>query len=523
MQTAADEQPIYETISTAYRSFLTLIIMTGSFIAILDTTVVDVVIPKMMGPLATDLYGIQWVITAYMTAAAVALLLTHNLSHVIGLKKLFITGIIVFTGASAMCGMAASLETMILFRAVQGVGEAFIMASAQTILFSIYPPDKKGLAMGIYAMGVSFAPSLGPTVGGWITEHMSWRWVFYINLPVGILNMVAAAFFIPVLVRHKVKLRFNFISYFFMGAFTLFLLILLSKGQQYGWFQSTTIGLMAFGAAIAFLAFLLSEILSEHKLIDPAIFKNRIYTLSLGFYFFILGLSIYQLFFLLPLYYENLKLLGTFDTGIHMLAFAIFIAIFSPLAGILSDRYGPQRVLTFSCILYLFTSWYLIPSLNYYTPSVRAAIITIPLGIGLGALFAPLSAMALGNLGDKTAQGVSLMHYLRFVGGSLGTAIATNTLEKNFAVHFEGIGISQNYQYVRHFTDQTAMALSRLFPVKLALAKAHVFTAKIQAVQALSFAFQDTFRNTFFFAVIGTLFFVGIVIVKRGETGKAKG
>jgi len=521
-KSAGAEKPIHETISTPFRSFLTVIIMTGSFIAILDTTVVDVVIPKMMGPLSTDLYGIQWVITSYMTAAAIALLLTHNLSHVIGLKRLFVTGIFIFTGASAMCGIAQSLETMILFRAVQGAGEAFIMASAQTMLFSIYPPDKKGLAMGIYAMGVSFAPSLGPTVGGWITEHMSWRWVFYINLPIGVINMAAAAFFLPVIVHDKIRLRFNFISYFFIGCFTLFTLILLSKGQQYGWFQSTKIGFMAFGAAIAFLSFLLSEMLSEHKLIDPEIFKNHIYTLSLGFYFFILGLSIYQLFYLLPLYYENLKLLGTFDTGIHMLAFAIFIAIFSPLAGILSDRFGPQRVLTFSCLLYLFTTWFLMPSLNYYTPSVRAAIITIPLGIGLGALFAPLSAMALGNLGDKTAQGVSLMHYLRFIGGSFGTAIATNVLEKKIAVHIEGIGFTQNLQYVRNFTENTALRLLRLFPPKIAAAKGHLFTAKIQGLHAMSFAFQDTFRNTFFFALIGTLFFVGIIIVKQRQTRHAE-
>lgn len=196
---AEAERPIYETISSGYRAFLTLIVMIGAFMAILDTTVVDVVVPKMMGPMATDLYGIQWVITAYMTSAAVGLLLTHSLGRVLGLKWLFLIGLLVFTSASALCGLAGSLPEMIGSRIVQGFGESFIMASAQTILFSIYPPNKKGLAMGIYAMGVSFAPSLGPTVGGWITEHMSWRWVFFINLPVGLMNFVAAFFFLPIL------------------------------------------------------------------------------------------------------------------------------------------------------------------------------------------------------------------------------------------------------------------------------------------------------------------------------------
>ncbi|MEJ2689792.1 MAG: DHA2 family efflux MFS transporter permease subunit, partial [Deltaproteobacteria bacterium] len=217
---AEEERPIYETISPGMRGFLTLIVMVGAFMAILDTTVVDVVVPKLMGPLSTDLYGVQWVITAYMTAAAIGLLLTHNLSHVLGLKRLFLIGLIIFTTASALCGQAGSLAEMIGSRIIQGFGESFIMASAQTILFAIYPPKKKGLAMGIYAMGVSFAPSLGPTVGGWVTDHLSWRWVFYINMPVGILNFVAGYFFLPVVVRHKQHLRFNFVSYFLIGSFT---------------------------------------------------------------------------------------------------------------------------------------------------------------------------------------------------------------------------------------------------------------------------------------------------------------
>lgn len=517
MQEQPPNQPIYRTISPGYRAFLTVIVMVGAFMAILDTTIVVVVIPKMIGPLSTDLYGIQWVVTAYMTAAAVALLLTNNLSHVIGLKNLFVIGLAVFVISSALCGMAGSLENMVASRILQGIGEAFIMASAQTILFSIYPPEKQGLAMGIYAMGVSFAPSLGPTVGGWITQHLSWRWVFYVNLPVGALNFVAALSFLPVLITHRVRLKFNFISYFFMGVFTFFLLILLSKGQQLGWFQSTTIGLLAFGAVMALMLFVLSEICASHRLIDSAIYKIRIYMLSMGFYFFVMGLCIYQFLYLLPLYYENLKQLGTFDTGLHMLAFAMFIAIFSPGAGILSDRFGPHRVLTVSCMIFLFTSWYLIPSLNYYTPSVRAAIITIPLGIGMGCFFAPISAMALGRLGDKTAQGVSLMHYLRFVGAALGTAVATNMLEKSQAIHFEGIGIMQNYDHVHRFLDSTILRFSALFTDHAAVGKAQLFFGRVQKLQALNFAFHDTFRNCFIFALIGSTFLILILVTERAK------
>jgi DHA2 family multidrug resistance protein len=230
-------------------------------------------------------------------------------------------------------------------------------------------------------------------------------------------------------------------------------------------------------------------------------------------------LCIYQFLYLLPLFYENVKQLGTFDTGLHMLAFAMFIAIFSPGAGILSDRFGPQRVLTVSCLIFLFTSWYLIPSLNYYTPSVRAAIVTIPLGIGMGCFFAPLSAMALGRLGDKTAQGVSLMHYLRFVGGALGTAVATNVLEKSQAIHIEGIAVMQNYEHVREFLDSITLRLSPLFADGAAIGKSHVFLNRVQGLQALSFAFHDTFRNCFVFALIGSTFLALILATEKMKKG----
>jgi DHA2 family multidrug resistance protein len=369
--------------------------------------------------------------------------------------------------------------------------------------------------MGFWGLGIVVAPILGPVLGGWLTDTYSWRWVFYINLPVGLMNFVAGFFFLPIVVRHRQRLSFNFVSYLFIGSFTASLLILLSKGQQLGWGQSTLIVILSFAAGIFLLLYLLSELLSENKLIDPAIFRIREYTLSMGFYFTTMGLSIYQLFYLLPLYYETLKMLPTFQTGLHMLAFAIFIAMVSPLAGILSDRFGPQKVLVVSATIYLFTSYFLIPSLNYYTPSIRAAVLTIPLGISLGAFFAPVSALALGKLGDKTAQGVSLMHYLRFLGGSLGTAIATNQLEKSQALHFENIALLQNPGYINLWLDQQAANLGRYFTPEIAAIKARILLGTAQGLQARSLAFQDTFRHGFIFAVIGIIFLSLLIIDGR--------
>jgi DHA2 family multidrug resistance protein len=173
-----EEKPLHESLSTAQRVFLTFSLMVGVFMAILDTTIVDIIVPKMMAPLSTDLYGVQWVITSYMTAAATAIMLVEWLETKVGLKKVFIAGLFLFTTFSFFAGNAQSLEWMITARVVQGFGESLIVVSAEAMLFSAYAPEKRGLAMGIYGLGVSFAPALGPTLGGWIAEHIDWRWVF---------------------------------------------------------------------------------------------------------------------------------------------------------------------------------------------------------------------------------------------------------------------------------------------------------------------------------------------------------
>ncbi|MEO0278488.1 MAG: DHA2 family efflux MFS transporter permease subunit, partial [candidate division WOR-3 bacterium] len=320
----------YYHVSTLERILITFMVMVGFFMAILDTTIVDVVLPKMMGPLSTDLYGIQWVITSYMTAAAVGLIFVVSLAPWIGYGKTFNIGLVTFTIASFFCASASSLPEMIFWRIIQGLGESFITASAQTILIAIYPPEKRGLAMGIFGLGVSFAPALGPTLGGFITEHFSWRWIFYINIPVGIINSIAAFLLLPKdLGKIMDKFLFNFRSYVFLSTATVSLLILLSKGQQLGWFQSDLIATLLFIAIISFLVYFVSEITSKRPLLDLSIYLIPEFGLTMGFHFFTLGFSMYQIFYLLPLYYENVKGLTTLQTGIHMLAFAAFIGTFS--------------------------------------------------------------------------------------------------------------------------------------------------------------------------------------------------
>ncbi|AAC07127.1 MFS transporter [Aquifex aeolicus] len=479
----------YEKISPSQRIFLTVSLMVGVFMAILDTTIVDIIVPRLTGPLSTDLYGVQWVITSYMTAAATGILLVEWLESRIGLKKVFLIGLFLFTTSSFFAGRANSLEWMITARTFQGFGESLIVVSAEAMLFSAYPPYKRGLAMGIYGLGVSFAPALGPTLGGWITELIEWRWVFYINIPIGIINFVSALFFLP---EHKPKhsVSLNFISYFFISVATVSLLIVLSKGQQHGWFSSDFIVKMSFLSLFSFLFFLLSEMLSRNKLVDPEIFKIKEFTIAFLVYCLLLGFSMYQVFYLLPLFYERLKGLPTFEAGLHILPLALAVGISSPIAGVISDKVSERLPLFIAVVLYLYASFFILPKFNYYTPSWESAFKLIILGIGMGFFFAPITNLALKKLGDKTTLGVSLMHYIRFVGGSFGTALATNDIQRYMWENFQRSTEIQNERILSEFLEK----ISWLFWIGEKKVKALFYQ-----VEQLH-AFSDSFMRTFFVA-----------------------
>ena len=479
---------LYERLSPFERAFLTISVMLGVFMAILDTTIVDIVVPKMMAPLSTALYGVQWVITSYMTAAATAILLVEWIESKVGLKKVYMFGLFLFTLSSFFCGQAKFLEWMILWRTFQGVGEALIVVSAEALLFSAYPPEKRGLAMGIYGLGVSFAPALGPTLGGYITEHIDWRWIFYINIPVGVLSLTLSYFFLQD-EKKPFPFRLNFVSYFFISVSTVSTLIVLSKGQQKGWYSSDFILYLTLIAIFSFLLFLLSELVSKNPLLDFSIFRIREFTVALLVYFLLLGFSMYQVFYLIPLYYEYLKGLTTFQAGIHILPLALAVGLSSPIAGLISDKKSAMLPLYIAVILYLFASLYLMPKFDYFTPAWSVSIKLTILGVGMGFFFAPITNLALKKLGDKTTLGVSLMHYARFVGGSFGTALATNDLNRFMWESFQRSSEIQNHWVVYSFIEE----------------KGQILFYQLQQLYALSNSFQKAFFIAGLWGLLGSL------------------
>ncbi len=490
------------------RALFTFIVMLGAFMAILDTTVVDVIVPKLTGPLSSDLYGVQWIITSYMVSAAIALLVTEYLIKRFGSKAIFILGVALFSAASFFCGVSNDLSTIIIARIVQGFGEALIMVTSHIMVFSFFPPDKQGLAMGIFALGVSFAPALGPTVGGYLTEYYNWRMVFFINVPIGILLTIAAALYLPKEQMFE-KLKFNFTSFFLLSIATISLLIMLSKGQQRGWFHDELIGTLFFVSVISFLLYGISELNSRYTLIDFSLFKNSDFTNGILIYFFVLGFSMYQYFYLLPVYYEHVKMLPTMDAGIAVFAFALFIGIFSPVAGILSDKIGAKKTVGIAAVVYILGSITLLPTLNYYTPLTQAMLLTIPFGIGMGMFFAPVTVLLLQSApANKGELAIVLMDYFRFVGGSFGTALATNNMEYFKAMHFDHMTEIQNYEYlndflhaIMHYTGMTWEQTKAIF-------------ANYETFMSFNYGFYNTFMHAGYWGILGSLFVVALFLMK---------
>jgi DHA2 family multidrug resistance protein len=492
-------------ISTNERIVYTIIVMVGAFMAILDTTVVDVIVPKLTGPLATDMYGVQWIITGYMVSAAIALLVCEYLIKTYGAKKIYLSGVFVFSIASLFCGLSNSLESIILARTFQGFAEALIMVTSHVMIFSYFPPQKQGLAMGIFALGVSFAPALGPTIGGYLTQYYNWRMVFFINVPIGLILTIAGIIYLPK-EKNLIKINFNIISFLFIAIATIALLIMLSKGQQLGWFNSTLIGILLFISVIGYMLFGISE-LNSKSLIQWNLFKNSNFTNGILIYFFILGFSMYQYFYLLPVYYEHIKMLPTLDAGIAVFAFALFIGIFSPIAGILSDKIGAKKTIAIATIIYLVTSLLFLPKLNYYTPLYSAILLTIPFGIGMGMFFAPVTVLLLQNSPkDKNELAIVLMDYVRFVGGSFGTAIATNNMEffKNF--NFDKMNEVQNYEYLTLYLNNTKEFLG------ISSDMVSEIFRNFELFISYNYGFLNTFSNAAYWAVVGSIFVVALFV-----------
>ncbi|MBI5018504.1 MAG: DHA2 family efflux MFS transporter permease subunit [Deltaproteobacteria bacterium] len=409
--------------------------MLPTLIEIIDTSIVNVSLDHIRGSLSAGIDEATWAITAYLVSNAVVIPMTGWLSRLLGRKRYLILSIALFTTSSFLCGSAWSLQSLILFRIVQGVGGGGLQPLSQSILLEAFPPVQHGMAMAIFGMGVMFGPIVGPLMGGWITDNWSWRWIFYVNVPVGIVSVLLVGLFIsdpPYMKRVRMKIDAWGLALLTVGLGAL--QFVLDKGQREDWFSSRLILGFAVTSAVCLALFALVELSSENPIVDLRLFRDRTFATGDVVMFFTF-FNLFGSIVLLPIYLQSLMGYTSFLAGLVLGpgGFATMAAM--PVAGRLIQKMSPKRILFVGMLVCSLATY----RMSRFTLEADFWTLVWPrvlLGVGMGFLFIPLTTMTLSHMRkEKMTEAASLYNLLRNIGGSVGVAFATTTLARRAQFH----------------------------------------------------------------------------------------
>ena len=414
-----------------YRSryLIAFAVTLASVLELVDTSIVNVAIPHMMGNLGATLDEVAWVSTGYIVANVIVLPLTSWLSDRFGRRNYYTGSILLFTLASFFCGAARSLEGLVLWRVIQGIGGGALISTAQAILFDVFPVRERGTAMAIFGMGVMVGPTLGPTLGGWITDNYSWPWIFYINVPLGLLAAVLSWRSVPEpshLIR-RTQVDWLGLALLILGIGAL--QVLLERGESKDWFESREIIVEAIVAGLGMVAFIWHELTTPNPIVNLRILRNRQLAGGVAFAV-ILGFALYSSVFALPVFLQNLLGYSAWDTGRVLFPGAVAAAFTMAMMGRLSGRFDARLLVTIGVLLFLWSMW-----LHYhFTTAIGMNDLLLPMvlrGVGLGFIFVPLTGAAVADLRtDQLAQGTGLFNLARQLGGSFGIAVTATLLSR---------------------------------------------------------------------------------------------
>ena len=411
---------------------ITITVMLPTIMEIIDTSVANVALPHMQGSLNAGTDEITWVLTSYLVSNAVVLPMTGWLSRVFGRKRFLMTCIILFTIASLLCGAAPSLAALIFFRILQGAAGGALIPISQAILMETFPPNQRGMAMAIFGVGAMFGPIVGPALGGWITDNLNWRWIFYINLPIGIIACLMCAFFIfdPDYLKQKVKgLKIDYWGIFLLTVSMGALQVVLDKGQQEDWFNSSFIISFSIITVISLITLIWVELTHESPIINLRLFKNVSFSAG-NFIMFVVGFCLYSSIMLIPLFLQTLMGYSATDAGMVMAPGGVATLITMPFIGAaLAKRDG--RKIVFLGLLVGATSMFIMQGLNLQASFWDYTWPRVVLGFGLAMIFVPLTTVTLATI-PKTEMGnaTGMFNLLRNIGGSVGIAISATLLSR---------------------------------------------------------------------------------------------
>jgi DHA2 family multidrug resistance protein len=417
---------------------IAMTVMLATFMEVLDTSVANVALPHIAGDLSAGVDESTWVLTSYLVSNAIVLPLTGWLSSVFGRKRFYMTCVGIFTVSSFLCGMAPSLGLLVFFRILQGVGGGALQPVSQAILVESFPKQKQGMAMAVYGMGVVVAPIIGPTLGGWITDSYSWRWIFFINIPVGMLSLLMTSFIIfdpPYLIRKSLRgLRIDYIG---LGLLTVglgFLQVVLDKGEREDWFGSNFIIGCTIVAGVGLIGALLWELSREDPIVDFRMLKERNFFLA-TLTMFMMGFVLYGSTVLLPLMLQTLMGYTALLSGLVLSPGSLFTLLALPLVGRLTQKVEARWLVATGLAI---TGFSLLRMSNFsldidFWTTVRAWTLS---RMGMAFLFIPTNVMAFYFIPkEKMNNATGLINLARNIGGSVGIANVATLLSRRAQVH----------------------------------------------------------------------------------------
>ncbi len=437
-------------------------VMTGTIMAVLDSSIVNVALPDMSGSLGATVEQITWVITGYILANVIIMPIIALLAARFGRKRVYMLSVLAFTGASMACGAARSLPLIVVFRIVQGLGGGVLITVSQAILRETFPVEEQGVAMGVYGMGVVLAPAIGPTLGGWLTDQYSWPWIFYVNVPIGIINLLLVSRFIhdpPYLVREKGEIDWLGLALMTIGLGSLQLM--LEQGEREDWFSSSFIVTLAVIAGAGLIFFIWRELTARRPAVDLRILRNSSFASATAIGG-VLGMGLYGSLFLLPLFLQNLLGYSAMLSGLALMPRSLAMAVVMPIGGRFYNKLGPRFLVGLGLVVSAYSFW----ALGRLTTDMGFWDIFFPQmwqGVGFSLIFVALSTAALATIPrPKMTAATGLYNVVRQVFGSVGIAVAATQLTTHTAAYraelVTHMGTTQLLQ-AQHFLQMTAAAM----------------------------------------------------------------
>ena len=480
--TAPDDD---EPLSTVRKWTITGAVMLVTVMQVLDVTVTNVALPHIQGSLSAAVDEVSWVLTFYLAANAIILPATGWLAGVLGRKRFFLTCTVVFTLASILCGLAPNIETLLIARFLQGLGGGPLMPLSQAIMWEIFPLRQRGTAMAAWGVGIMMAPIFGPTLGGWISDNWSWRWIFYINLPIGVVGLLVASAVLFDPIYLKKPGRIDAIGLVLMAVGFLSLQLFLDQGERNEWFDSSFILALAVLAGVTLVGFVIRELTADEPILDLTVYGDRNFAAG-SIIMFVVMIGFFSSMVLLALFTQKVLGYDAWTSGLVLAPGGVGNLLSLLIAGRLITRMDQRWLLAVGCVLNAYATW----EMSTVTLGADYWALAWPRmiqGVGIGFIFVPLNTVALATISrERMGNATALLNVVRNLGGAIGVALLTTLLARRSQVHQTTLG-----GHVDIWDAETAERL-RAWAAHFAAQGADSFTAERRAVSKL---YQEVTRQ----------------------------